>query len=156
MLTIKVPGYRVIQLNHLVLDFNGTIACDGKLIEELGGKIEKLSEQLSIHVITADTHGFATEQLTHLPCDLRILSAGQQDEAKASFVRELGPSQVVAIGNGRNDRKMLQLADIGIAVISPEALSVETLGAADIITHSILSAFDLLLKPLRLVATLRL
>lgn len=155
MLAIKIPGYRGLQLNHLVLDFNGTIACDGKLIKGVGEKIEKLSEQLSIHVITADTHGFAAEQLTTLPCDLRILSAGQQDEAKASFVRELGANQVVAIGNGRNDSKMLQIADIGVAVIAPEALSVEALNAADIVTHDISSALDLLLKPLRLVATLR-
>ena len=72
-----------------------------------------------------------------------------------AFVKELGAHHVLAIGNGRNDMKMLEIAEIGIAVISPEALCVETLNAADIVTHDIVSAFDLLLKPLRLVATLR-
>jgi soluble P-type ATPase len=155
MFDIKIPGYRDLQLNQLVLDFNGTIACDGKLIGGLAEKLEILSEQLSIHVITADTHGFAAEQLEHLPCTLKILSDGQQEEAKASFVNNLGANQVVAIGNGRNDRKMLQVAEIGIAVISPEAVAVDTLLTADIITSDIISALDLLLKPLRLVATLR-
>jgi soluble P-type ATPase len=155
MLDIKIPGYRDLQLNHIVLDFNGTIACDGKLIEGVAQKLELLSEQLSIHVITADTHGFAAEQLEGLPCTLKILAEGRQEDAKESFVTNLGANQVVAIGNGRNDRKMLQAAEIGIAVISPEALAVETLLAADIIGNDIVSALDLLLKPLRLVATLR-
>jgi soluble P-type ATPase len=155
MLDIKIPGYRDLQLNHIVLDFNGTIACDGKLIEGLAQNLEILSRQLSIHVITADTHGFAADQLEGLPCTLKILSEGQQEEAKASFVTNLGADHVVAIGNGRNDRKMLQVAEIGIAVISPEALAVDTLLAADIISNDIVSALDLLLKPLRLVATLR-
>lgn len=155
MFDIKIPGYRDLRLNQLVLDFNGTIACDGKLIGGLAEKLEILSKQLSIHVITADTHGFAAEQLKDLPCTLKILSDGQQEEAKASFVNNLGANQVVAIGNGRNDRKMLQVAEIGIAVISPEAVAVDTLLAADIIANDIISALDLLLKPLRLVATLR-
>jgi soluble P-type ATPase len=155
MLDIKIPGYRDLELNHMVLDFNGTIACDGKLIEGLAEKLEILSEKLSIHVITADTHGFAAQQLAGLPCTLKILSEGRQDEAKELFVTNLGENQVVAIGNGRNDRKMLQAAEIGIAVISPEALAVDSLLAADIIANDIVSALDLLLKPLRLVATLR-
>lgn len=155
MLVVKVPGYRDLQFDHLVLDFNGTIACDGKLLEGSLDKLEKLSEQLSIHVITADTHGFAAEQLANFPCKMRVLSEGRQDDAKASFVRELGAKHVLAIGNGRNDRKMLEVAEIGVAVISPEALCVETLSAADIVTQDIMSALDLLLKPSRLVATLR-
>ncbi len=155
MLDIKIPGYRDLQLNHMVLDFNGTIACDGQLVEGLAEKLEILSEKLSIHVITADTHGFAAEQLEGLSCTLKILSEGRQEEAKATFVSNLGASQVVAIGNGRNDSKMLKAAEIGIAVISPEALAVDSLLSADIIANDIDSALDLLLKPLRLVATLR-
>lgn len=142
-------------MNHLVLDFNGTIACDGTLIGGLAERLGKLSEHISIHVITADTHGFAAAQLEELPCSLNILSEGRQAEAKASFVKELGGHHVVAIGNGRNDRKMLQIAEIGVAVISPEALAVEALSAADIVVHDIVCALDLLRKPLRLVATLR-
>ncbi len=155
MLVIKVPDYRDLQFDHLVLDFNGTIACDGKLLKGLVGRLEKLSEQLSIHVITADTHGFAAEQLANFPCEIKILPEGRQDDAKALCVKELGAKHVLAIGNGRNDKKMLEAAEIGVAVISPEALSVETLSAADIVTQDIISALDLLLKPLRLVATLR-
>ena len=155
MVSIEIPGYRHLMLDHLVLDFNGTIACDGTLIGGLAQILERISEHVSIHVITADTHGFAAEQLEGVPCTIHILSAGRQEEAKAAFVKDLGENHVVAIGNGRNDRTMLKVAEVGIAVISPEALAVETLSAADIVAHDILFALDLLINPLRLVATLR-
>ena len=59
------------------------------------------------------------------------------------------------MGNGRNDALMLKEAALGIAVIQEEGGAVETLLAADIVTHSVLVALDLLLNPLRLTATLR-
>ena len=50
---------------------------------------------------------------------------------------------------------MLQAAALGIAVIGPECAAAEALAAADIVAPNILAALDLLLNPLRLVATLR-
>ncbi len=32
MLDITIPGYKQMHLHHLVLDFNGTLACDGSLL----------------------------------------------------------------------------------------------------------------------------
>jgi len=37
-------------------------------------------------------------------------------------VRNLGPEQVVAFGNGNNDRRMLKRAKLGIAVTEGEAV----------------------------------
>lgn len=33
MLIYQIPGRDTIELNYLVLDFNGTVAIDGQLIE---------------------------------------------------------------------------------------------------------------------------
>ena len=33
MIAIDIPGYKKIELAHLVLDYNGTLAIDGKLID---------------------------------------------------------------------------------------------------------------------------
>jgi soluble P-type ATPase len=44
---------------------------------------------------------------------------------------------------------------LGIAVILQEGTFPGTVSAADVVTHSILDALDLLLFPLRLTATLR-
>jgi len=50
---------------------------------------------------------------------------------------------------------MLQAAALGIAVIGPEGAAADTLHAADIVAPNIHAALDLLLHPLRVVATLR-
>ena len=33
MIEIDVPGFGALRLEHLVLDYNGTLACDGMLLE---------------------------------------------------------------------------------------------------------------------------
>ena len=59
------------------------------------------------------------------------------------------------IGNGRNDRAMLKHAALGIAVLAEEGVATDAIVAADIVVSDIWHALDLLLNPLRLVATLR-
>jgi soluble P-type ATPase len=59
------------------------------------------------------------------------------------------------MGNGRNDRLMLQTAALGVAVCQAEGAAVQTMLAADVIVPDTQAALDLLIYPLRLVATLR-
>ncbi len=70
-------------------------------------------------------------------------------------MENLGAASVVAIGQGANDALMLKAAALGICVMSAEGAAAETLLAADIVVPGILTAFDLLDKPMRIVATLR-
>jgi soluble P-type ATPase len=155
MIEIPIPGYKILRLEHLVLDHNGTLAVDGLLVDGVAQRLHKLSESLSIHVVTADTFGKARMQLTGVPCELTVLKEGAQDAAKQKFVRQLGAEGTVCMGNGRNDRLMLQEAALGIAVILKEGAAVQTLAEADVVCTSITAALDLLLNPLRLTATLR-
>ena len=53
MMEFDIPGFRRLQIRHLVLDYNGTIAVDGILLEGVGERIRALAEHLAIHVITA-------------------------------------------------------------------------------------------------------
>lgn len=76
-------------------------------------------------------------------------------EDKLRLLKRLGPAQVVAIGNGRNDVPMLRQAALGIAVLGPEGAAGDAVRAADILTRDIREALDLLLQPLRLKATYR-
>ena len=43
MLNIEIPGREPLALRHLVLDYNGTIAVDGKLLPELAAPLGELS-----------------------------------------------------------------------------------------------------------------
>ena len=155
MTEVSIPDYGQVRLAHLVLDYNGTLACDGALIEGVAERLSDLSRDLEIHVVTADTFGKAASGLSGLPCKLAVLGVERQETAKLAYINELGSQTTVAIGNGRNDRLMLKEAALGIAVVQEEGTAVESVLAADIVCPDILSALDLLSNPLRLVATLR-
>ena len=155
MLEISIPGFKNLQLEHLVLDYNGTLACDGELLEGVVESLDVLSRDLDIHVVTADTFGKAHGRLADSPCKVVVLPEEHQDVAKRKYVEELGSDRVVSIGNGRNDRLMLKRAVLGIAVVQEEGAAAETLLTADVVSPGILAAFDLLRNPLRLTATLR-
>jgi P-type E1-E2 ATPase len=155
MIEITIPGYRKLQLVHLVLDYNGTLACDGQLLPGVAERLNTLSEQMKIHVLTADTFGSVESALSEVAGELSILAPENQDVGKLRYVEQVGSEMTVCIGNGRNDRLMLKEAALGIAVLEGEGAAVETVTAADVVAPNILAALDLLLRPLRLVATLR-
>jgi len=151
-LRITVPGGRDLALNDLVLDFNGTLALDGQLLPGVGERLRELAKVLRVHVLTADTHGTATQALAGLPLKLHLIQRGTD---KRAFAEELGAAGVVAVGNGRNDVAMLEVAALGVAVTGPEGAAGDALAAADIVVPDIRAALELLLHPLRVTATLR-
>lgn len=155
MIDVEIPGRTNLLLSHLVLDYNGTLALDGELLDGVAEKMGDLALHVQLHVITADTHGTVGEKLAGLPCSVQIIGPHEQDSQKDAYVRSLGAKKVVAIGNGRNDGLMLETAALGIALVQAEGASIAAILQADIICTDILSAFDLLLIPRRLKATLR-
>jgi soluble P-type ATPase len=155
MIRVQVPGFRDLSLAYLVLDYNGTLATNGELLPGVRDRLAQLAPDLAIHVVTADTFGQARSALQGARCKLTVLGPGPQDDAKLNYVVQLGVIATVAIGNGRNDRKMLQASALGIAVIGEEGCAAESLAASTIVARDILSALDLLLNPKRLIATLR-
>ena len=155
MLEINIPGRGELQLRFLVADYNGTVACDGTLIPEVIPLIRALSNNLEVHVVTADTFGDAAKNLQTLPVKLTILPPDRQDQGKADYLKQLGAQSSVCLGNGRNDILMLRDAALGICVIEAEGACVQTLQVADIVCKSAKDALNLLLNPKRLIATLR-
>jgi soluble P-type ATPase len=155
MLDISIPGYKDLRLEHVVLDYNGTLACGGEILQGVRPSLEALAKDLEIHVVTADTFGKVRSRMESSPCKLVVLPLDHQDIGKLKYVEQLGGDRVVAIGNGRNDRLMLKRAALGIAVVQEEGAAAETLLAADVVCPSIHAALDLLCNPLRLTATLR-
>jgi soluble P-type ATPase len=155
MVAVAIPGFKDLQLKYLILDYNGTLACQGELLAGVREKLEALAPKLEIHILTADTFGTAKGQVAQLPVRLSVIGLGDQAQAKREYVGRLGCEHAVAIGNGRNDRVMLQDAALGIAVLEGEGAAVEALTAADVVAPGILAALDLLLAPDCLKATLR-
>jgi soluble P-type ATPase len=155
MITIEIPGFKTLLLHHLVLDYNGTIATDGKLIKGVTESLAQLAQKLQIHIVTADTFGNVEKETVGIPCTVSILPTHDQDRGKLEYIEKIGTENTVCIGNGRNDHLMLKDAALGIAVIQEEGGAAEAIMAADVVISHILDALNLLTNPRRLVATLR-
>jgi soluble P-type ATPase len=155
VIEIEIPGLRTLRLHHLVMDYNGTLARDGALLDGVRQRLDVLRATLRLHVVTADTFGAARKNLEGVECELAIIPEGGQAGAKLSYVQKLGAEGVVSIGNGRNDRLMLKHSALGIALVQEEGASFEALCACHVAVRSINDALDLLLHPRRLIATLR-
>ena len=154
MLSIKIPGREEMTLRHLILDYNGTIAEDGLIIESIRPRLARLSEKLSIYVITADTHGTAAQRCEGLPLQVLTFPTTQVGQIKADEARKLSGG-VVTIGNGFNDIQMSDTADLSICVMGKEGCCGALLSHCDVVVTSIDDALDLLIKTDRLRATLR-
>ncbi len=156
MIEINIPGKdEILELGQLVLDFNGTLALDGKLKPGVGELLAGLSRHLRVHIVTAGTFGGVEKEVQGIPCVLKVLEGADQTSQKGRYVDELGAEHTAAIGNGRNDSAMLKKAGLGIMVIQEEGAAVESFMAADVVCRDIIEALQLLLHPLRLTATLR-
>lgn len=155
MLEIDIPGFGKVRLNNLVSDFTGTLSFNGELVPGVKERLNSISEIMNIHVLTSDTFGTAESALKDIPCKVKVLEGEFHDLQKEEYVESLGPSSVVAFGNGNNDRKMLRISRIGVAVTEGEGAAVDILMAGEVHVTSINSGLDLLLNPKRLKATLR-
>jgi soluble P-type ATPase len=155
MIDVDVPGFGRLRLSDLLCDFNGTLARDGRLLDGARTLLPQVAKLLAVRIVTGNTFGSAAEQLAECPGELVLLDAQDQAPAKRGLVEAIGAERVVAIGNGRNDRLMLERAALAIAVVGDEGAAREAVEACDIVARDIKSALDLLLDPRRLVATLR-
>lgn len=155
MMEIEIPGReKLLRLRSLVLDYNGTIALDGRILPEAAEGIRALSGFLDIYVLTADTHGTAAQACEDLPVTLRTFPREGAGAFKADIVRELGEG-VCAVGNGFNDIQMMDAAEFRIAVLDREGVCAALISHADILVRSGGDASGLLRHPARLTATMR-
>lgn len=152
MRSIDLRGGESFELEHLVLDLNGTLSDRGELIEGVEDRLGLLMHDLQLHLVTADTFGTAERLARRLAITVTTIRDGAE---KAAYVERLGADRVAAIGNGRNDEAMLRLARLAIAIVGPEGAATPALLAADVVCRSITDALDLLLDEQAIAATLR-
>ena len=155
MINVLIPGFGDLTLRHVVFDYNGTLAFDGKISEQVRHDIIAMNQNLTLHVVTADTYGQAKSELRDLPVQVHLLEPGKEAEQKLQYVRSLQSKSVVAIGNGNNDSQMLKEARLGILLLGAEGSATAALKSAAMVVKNIGEVFGLLQNPLRLKATLR-
>ncbi|HCP14610.1 MAG TPA: hypothetical protein DIT32_02335 [Peptococcaceae bacterium] len=156
MIEMTIPGFGKLSIRHLILDYNGTLAKDGCLLEGIKERLTDIARfDVEIHIISADTHHTLRQQCKGLPVSIHIVEHDNVVQDKLELVRNLGAESCFAIGNGRNDYRMLKESKIGVCVIGAEGAFAPNVGASDLIISDICHGLDLLLHPNRLIASLR-
>jgi len=155
MIEIHVPGLKPYELKHIVVDYNGTIAVDGKIPAELKNLLVQLQKMVPVTVLTADTHGTARAQCEPLGLSVRTFPQENAALFKKEIVEELGADHVVCFGNGFNDIPMFKTARLSIAVLDKEGMCGALLPHATLLCRSAEEALSLLLNPKRIIADLR-
>ena len=158
MIQLMIPGKGSLEISYLLLDLNGTIALDGKLLTGVKNRIRRLSSMLEIYLVTCDTHGNATRIADDLGIKVECVTGSDgRDEAlsKAKFVKFLEPAHTASIGNGNSDTLMFRDCVLSIAILGKEGVSVKALLQADLLVKDIRDALDLLLLKKRLISSLR-
>jgi P-type E1-E2 ATPase len=155
MISVSIPGWGDLDIEYLVVDYNGTIGFDGKLKDGVREILERISRYIKVFIITADTYG--TIDVEGNTIGFSIIKVGKEasGKEKARIIKELGPEKVVAIGNGANDAMMLREASLGIGVMGEEGCANALLREADLVAKDIIDALGIILHPERMVATLR-
>ena len=168
MISIGRPGQSNLDIEFILIDFNGTLAIDRRVHPKAKDKINLLSKRTKIYIfVNPPTPPFdkggkggilakelIEERLRKVKAEIIYLAEGDSSGKKLDLLRQLGPTRCVAIGNGMDDAALMQEAAIGICVISKEGSSGEAMKHADLVFTDILDALDFLLKPLRQKATL--
>lgn len=155
IILLNIPNYKTISVKNIVFDYNGTIATSGKVAEDVFARIIQLTQQFNVYIVTADTFGTVQERFKQTPVEVYIIDRDNGTNDKANFIRTIGPDQTIALGNGNNDRKMLEISALGIGVLGEEGMSFKTLKASDLFIQELMNFFEMIEQPKKLIASLR-
>ena len=154
MLTIHRPGQEPLEIESILIDFEGTLAFDRRVHPKAKDKINLLSKRTRICILTRGEREVAEEVLRKVKAEIVYLNEGESSAQKLERLRQSGERRTVVIGNSADDASFLEKAGLGICVVGKEGASGEALRNADLVFTSVLDALDFLLKPLRQKATL--
>jgi P-type E1-E2 ATPase len=155
MISVSIPGWGDLNIEYLLVDYNGTCALDGKIKDKVKEVLERISRYVKVFIITSDSYGNIEQEERTIGFSIIKVAKEESAKEKARIVKELGPEKVVAIGNGSNDALMLKEAALGIGVIGEEGASGSVFREADLIVKDIIDALNIILHPERMIATLR-
>jgi soluble P-type ATPase len=154
MIHLQRSGQEPLEIDFILIDFEGTLASDCRVHPKAKDKLNLLAKRAKIYILTKEKKEHIEEGLKKVKAEIIYLSEGESSQQKLDLSRQLGTTRMVAVGNGADDGPMMQEAVFGLCVIGKEGASSEAVKNADVVFTDILDALDFLLKPLRQRATL--
>jgi len=154
MINLQRSGLEPLEIDFILLDFEGTLASDRRVHPKAKDKVNLLSKRTKIYILTQEEKEEVEQVLRKVKAEIIHMTEGEASQRKLDLLRQCGPARTVAVGNGTDDGPMIEEAGLGICVIGKEGASSEVVKKADLVFTDILDALDFLLKPLRQKATL--
>lgn len=154
MISIQRSGQEPLEIDYLMIDFEGTLASDGRVHPKAKDKINLLSKRTKVYILAKGENEKVQETLRRVKAELLFVNEEESSLKKLEFLLNLVPSRTVVIGNGMDDVRVMKEAGLSIAIIGKEGVSGELIQTADLLFTNMIDALDFLLKPLRQKATL--
>ncbi|MBS3168274.1 HAD hydrolase family protein [Candidatus Woesearchaeota archaeon] len=143
----------VLNIDTLVLDLNGTLTTNGKLLKGTKEKINKLKKlDYNIILFTGNQRKNGNEicSLLGIKCIIAETSKDKEKEMK-----KLNIKTCASIGNARIDIPTFKYSRLAIATLQSEGIHKDIIKYVDIIVPSINDALDLFINKDSLIATLK-
>jgi len=158
-ISIDIPGFGLRKIDAILTDYTGTLSRGGRLVPGVRERLLRLAGSTEIHVITADTFGYAQEELEGIPLWHHQLGGEDHDIQKREYGQKLGLQHCAVFGNGNNDRLLLKAAKemggVAIAVDNGEGCATDALLNSNLFITGAVNALDLIIEPRGCKATLR-
>jgi len=154
MISIERPGQSNLEVDFILIDFEGTLASDRRVHPKAKDKINLLSKRTKIYILAKEEKECVEEALKKVKAEIIYLMEGKSSQQKLDWLHQLGATRTVAIGNGIDDIPMIEEAGFSICIMSKEGTSSEAMKKSDAVFINIFDALDFLLKPIRQKATL--
>lgn len=154
MISIHRSGMESLEIQSVLIDFEGTLAIDGRVHPKSKDKVNLLSRRTTIYIVVKSSRENAEKTLKKMKVEILYVTEEDSSQQKLDLLQRLGPRQTAVIGNGLDDVRIMEQAGLGMCVIGKEGSSAEAMAKADLVFTDILDALDFLLKPLRQRATL--
>jgi soluble P-type ATPase len=155
MIHIQRSGQEPLEIDFILIDFEGTLASNCRVHPKAKDKLNLLAKRAKIYILTTEKKEHAEEVLRKVNAEIVYLTEGECSKMKLDLLRQLGATRTAAIGSGTDDGPMIEEAVFGLCAIGKAGASSETVKHADVVFTDILDTLDFLLKPLRQRATLR-
>lgn len=156
MILLQRPGQNPLEIEFILLNFEGTLATDRRVHPKAKDKLNLLAKRIKIYILAKGDQAAIGEILGKVKAEVIYLTEGEVSQGKLDLLRQVGAPRTVAIGNGVDDAAIIEEAGLGICILGKEGTSAEAIKKADVVFTDILDALDFLLKPLRHQATLSL
>jgi len=122
MIFIQRPGQEPLEIEFILIDFEGTLASDRRVHPKAKDKINLLSKRTKIYILTKAEKEVVEDNLRRVKAEIYYLTEGEASKQKLDLLRQLGSSKTVAIGNGLDDVPMIEEAVLGICVVGKKPL----------------------------------